>query len=620
MISRIALIGLVLLLSLTGKRRVERAIATVYGFWMLLLVTLAAFNHLDWVNALSLALAVACFAALAWITLRSPSEVLSRLRTQVLTPGLLIFAALALVFAYLTKPMVVWWGDDIFYWALEPKAVWYLGGLTDSLGSLAGNFGKYTPGMAVMQWQALSWGGEFSEPMLFYTLFMSYTVFLLPLTERIRWKQWWLIPPACVLLIALPMLANMLSYSMLSVDMALAACFAFVLITLDDSPEDRLAVASGLIAMVLIKQSGLLLAAMAWIWALLRRQRAPKAGKPAVRASVGTILGWLSPLLVWGLWMAFCSWKGLTGAHEDQTLANLGAYLTGATAWPEAWSRMPGAMWTALTTMPTTEKFLTGLPLVSIPRLYWLALLIVAPWLMVRAHGRSRVAKLSAYALIGTVAYLALILVSFATTFNLEINAYTGEKINNLRLLLERYLSPWILGVGALELAWAAEALSHRRLGVPTRAVAGVAIFAALMLCVNWPTLLDALIPDRYMGVEQNVSVVDRTEETNFWADELEQRAGAVVLVGFSNDAEYIENLNYTYVPARIVLPRQESNDAQTLPQDIRERHINYVVCLDDANELYQAALTYTEDEWLDTYTLYAVQDDADGLMLVYPE
>ena len=137
-----------------------------------------------------------------------------------------------------------------------------------------------------------------------------------------------------------------------------------------------------------------------------------------------------------------------------------------------------------------------------------------------------------------------------------------------------------------------------------------------MVFCVNWASLGDTLVPVGYESRTDTVSVTAQTEETNFWSDALTDRAGAVVLIGFANDSEYIENLNYTFAPARFLLSDEACKDASSLTEKIRNQKVNYIVCLDDANMLYQGASQLTTDGYLDTYTLYAVVDDGVNITL----
>lgn len=609
---------LVLILSVVARRRVERALPIAVCLWMLLLTGFAAFNRLNWMPWIALALlAVEASVLLFTIFQRTPAGFWRDLQTYFLTPGLLIFLILVIALPILCRPMVVWWADDLYYWALVPKGMWTLNGLTDAFGSLAGGFGTYTPGMPVLQWQMCSFYGEFREDILYTTLFLSYAVFLLPLCERIVWRKFWLIPLAAAGLIVLPLLANVLSYTFLCVDTALAACFAFVLLSVYDEHWDPLAVIAGGIGLVLFKQVGLLLGFGALALALLRH-----GGRKADNR-VGTarvLLCWLAPVLTLALWLLTCNGVGLAGSHDENTLQNLLAMAQGTFQWPADWKLMPSALWYGLTRWPTTERLLTALPLISMPKLGWLVLLVAAPWLQVRTQGVRHALRLSLFALGLTAAYLLFILFSFATTFNHEIASYTGENINNISLLLERYLAPLLLGLGALELFEVFRALRVPRVTQLRSTGFAAALLLGCVLLVDWGSLRDTLYPNGYMNREDIYAVADQTEETNFWADTLTDRKDAVILIGFSNDAEFVGNLGYTFAPARFELPVSHSDDPDRLSDDIRNRSITQVVCLDDANDLYTGAALLTEDGFLDTYTLYAVEDDGSTVTLLSME
>lgn len=613
MLSLLAMIGLVLFFCVSANRRFEVALPTVFCLWMLLLTALAAMNALYLLDRISVGILVLVILAFLYLMLRDKeNKLLRRAWRNIFTPGLVVFLILAVVLYYLCESMVVWWADDVFYWALEPKGLWYLGGLSDSLGSIVDGFATYTPGMPVMQWQVLHFFNDYSESLLYYTLYLSYAIFLLPLTSKLTWRQWWAIPLLCVALIALPLLGNALSYTFLGVDTALASCFAFVLIILRREPRDRLALLLGLCGLVLIKENGILLCLLALIFALMER-----GNKSNHQVSPnGAWYCWFAPLFTIGAWAAFCLWKGYKGAGDGYTLGQLTAVVNGTYQLPASWNLMPASLWYAITHMPSTVRLLTALPLVAIPKLGWIVLLNLFPLALIPACGRKPMIRLSLFVFIGSVCYLGLILLSFAITFNREIAAYSGENVNNLSLLLERYLAPLMLGIGALELWLAMEALLEKKLTKIGKTGVVTTLSLVLILCFNWGSLGDTLWPAGYESRADTISVTAQTEETNFWSDALQDRVGAVVLIGFGNDSEYIENLNYTFAPARFLLPDERSGDAVSLKEQIRERKANYIVCLDDSNELYQGASQLTQDGYLDTYTLYAIVDDGENISL----
>ena len=620
MVSLFALIGLVFMVCVIGQKRIERVLPAVLCLWMLPLTVLAALNKLAWVDALSVGMLVAQAVVLILWLLRVKLPVLGqRIRTYLLTPGFAVFLILAGVLYYCCEPMVVWWADDVFYWALEPKALWYLGGFTDSLGSLAGVYATYTPGMPLIQWQFMHFVGEYRESILYYALFLSYCIFLLPLCERITWKQWWAVPIAAVSLIVLPLLSNALAYTFLSVDTALAACFAFALLTVNEDKPDPFALVCALCGLTLLKQVGIFLCALVLLFAWLRHRADQKQPTLPVQGAVSfgkLALWWVFPAATALGWVVVCSVVGLSGVHAENTVSGIASVFSGQFQLPPNFDVMPAAFWYALTHAPTTERLLTALPLIPLSKLVCLLLLFGATLLLARIHGKQQLSKLLVFALLATVFYVLLILGGFAFTFGSEIASYSGAKVNNLSLLLERYLSPLMLGVGSLVFYYVLAALLDAKRSLVKRALTGGILLILTVFCVNWASIGETLLPSGYQTREDTLSVADFTAESNFWADSLDCAKDTAVLVGFSNDSVFMSDLNYTYAPARMLLPIRYKGDVEKLISDLRNRHADYIVCLDDANDLYNTALELTPDQYLDTYTLYKVLDDGDTVTL----
>ena len=255
----------------------------------------------------------AIFAAGALALRRlSARELATRFAKNVLTPGALCFAGLCALFLWASSPMVVWWGDDSGYWALEVKSLWAYGGLVGADRHLALSFGTYPPGVQLLQWWAMHALGQWSEPALYATLFITYAALLLPLLERVRWKRCWLVPFAFAGVLAFPYWGSVLSYVILSVGLALCA-------------------------MVLIKQSGAFFAALAIVFMLVM-----KRGRGLSRS--GIWLSLLSPALVFASWTLFCRAAGLTSYHTSTLGNTLSGILSGTFTLPDGAGQVAPAM------------------------------------------------------------------------------------------------------------------------------------------------------------------------------------------------------------------------------------------------------------------------------------
>lgn len=243
MLQWIAFLAVVCALSVALNRRFERVLAPALCGLMVLLYVLAiprVLSWVDWIAPVLLALTVA--SAIAALALRklTPRALVARFAKNVLTPGTLCFACLCALFVYASEPMVVWWTDDAGYWALEVKSLWHYGGLVGADQHLALYYGTYLPGMQLIQWWAMHAFGQWSEPVLYSSLFITYAAFLLPLFDRVSWRRWWILPFVLAGMVTFPLWGNALSYIVLSVDTALAVCFGYALVRIWKlEPNDR---------------------------------------------------------------------------------------------------------------------------------------------------------------------------------------------------------------------------------------------------------------------------------------------------------------------------------------------------------------------------------------------
>jgi len=397
------------------------------------------------------------------------------------------------------------------------------------------------------------------------------------------------------------------------VDTALAACFGFVLIAISDDSHDFLTISSGLCGMVLLKQSGLILCGMAFAFSLWGRN-----GRRTLKGSYGKgTLCWLSPLFIWASWMLLCKWKGLYGIHAERTFGNLVAMLTGNIQMKETWDLMFLSFRHALIHLPTTEKLLTAVPCLPLPKLIWILLLIGFPLLLRRFHGSKPMLRLNIFSALCFIFYLVLLLGSFFTTFYNEVHIYSGVRVNNFSLLLERYLAPPLMGVGMLELWLAAEFLLSTEFQAKQKFLTAGILAALFIFCTNWRSAGNTLIPSR----QTFVSATQITEDVTPWIRPLEDRMGVVILIGAADDSKSMGEryMRYAFAPARFILSDGQFDDSETLQDRVRTNHITHIICLDEDNDLFTTAAGLTGEGRMDIYTLYAVEEK-NGLILFHAE
>lgn len=621
-----AFLAVVCAICVALNRRFERVLAPAVCALMVLLYALAVPCRLAWVDGVAIAaLALtAAFAVGALLSRRiTPKQLLTRLLRNVLTPGALCFAGLCVLFIWAGGPMVVWWGDDSGYWALEAKSLWAYGGLVGADRHLALSFGSYPPGVQLLQWWVMRALGQWSESALYATLFITYAAFLLPLFERMRWKRCWLAPFAFAGALAFPYWGSVLSYVILSVDTVLALCFGYALVRIWRlEPGDRAGLwAEGLslCALVLIKQTGLLFAALAIVFLLLM-----KRGRGLPRS--GVWLCCLSPALIWASWQIFCRAAGLTGYHASTLWSALGGLLDGTFVLPDGAGQAAPAILKALF-QPVVNSGAFVPRLVSdvtapAPLSLGVRLLMAAalPLCLSRCNPPRDMVRISLFSLAATVMYALVIYAGFFTVFLKEFSTYVQADLSNMALLLERYFAPLTLGLGMLAAELVIEAFPGKlaRLWKPLPALALAAFTAMLALTVNWHALAETLIPSRYIQYDEALGVEGETYMDHYWGEALAGYEGARVLAGFEPNSSFLDLLNYTFAPARFFCPDWEDLEStEALCARLTADGITHLIYFDDTSALYELALPLAADGELYSWTLYEVaQDEAGGLVL----
>lgn len=605
--------------AVAARRRVERVLPMGMGALMLLLTALAVFQKLSWMRAVEwVALAAGAGLGLTLLLTRRLTlrELACRIGRYVLTPCFFCFVILCAAFAWVTQPMTVCWRDDLVHWALSVKSLWHFGGLVDAGRNLNPFFGTYLPGMSLWQWWWMNALGQWHEGTLYAALFVSYVIFLLPLFSAMRWRHAWFLPVALLVLLVFPNWGNAVSYTSLSVDTALALAFGYTLMCVYELQRGGAScgtgyadVALGMCSMVLIKQIGLLFAAMALaLLAVLSASRQRRGVKLWLCAA--------SPFAVQVGWSAFCRAAGLSGFHTSSLWVHISAMLSGTYVPPEGWDGVAPALWQAITRPFTDEILFDTYPPVMLPKLLTMLALTALPLLLSRAGVRQG-KKTAAFAAVALTGYLLVQFASFFTVFYPETLNYTHQASDSMGLLMERYLSPLIMALAMLEIRMALDVLPilRRRFGTPVLAAAAAGLLGLMCLTNNWYVMRNLLIPSHYLELEQAYGAEERVRsDHDFWAEAVDGDGSARVLVGLEPDSDFIKNLNYAYAPAHFEAPSASFlADSRQLAEWLVNNSITHVVLFDDGHMLHAPASELEESGYLYPWSLYEVCQDPDG-------
>lgn len=95
----------------------------------------------------------------------------------------------------LVKDKAALWWDDINYWAVDAKALYYNGGFAGKYGNVAPEFGDYPPALQLFKWFFLHLSPNvFREGLLFGAYHCLNLIYMLPLLKRIpKNKPWFLV-------------------------------------------------------------------------------------------------------------------------------------------------------------------------------------------------------------------------------------------------------------------------------------------------------------------------------------------------------------------------------------------------------------------------------------------
>ena len=618
------LLCLLLLELITIVRRPFETVLPLYtGALLLLCYGLAMFQALQWFTPILAALAVVGLVIGAFTFVRKGFRAQGVLLLRnVITPAFPTFLLLYILFAVAAAPHRVMHTDDIYVWAVQPLSIYAHHGLVDSFLHLSPRFMDYMPGMHLVEWIGLTLHGEWSEGVLFQWLWLFYLIFLLPLMSRCTWKKAWQIPLYLLGFLLLPAVFDTDAYQFLRVDVALGICLGYTMAQawrFATEPESRrfhgVALALGLSTLVLIKQPGIGWAMIPVLMTvLLRRDAAP--GKRLRQTALMAAL----PLLMFGSWLLFCRLKGLTGTHSDRLARSVEQAATG---------QLPSLSDLGMVTATVLRSLFSGALNITagnivIPQIVWFAGVLCAVFLLYRFGKVERsVFRRSVIALcIGYLVFLLVFIIAIMTSFWSDYSATMDEgTLASLISNINRYGCPLWYALTILSLHITLNT-TGQPLVTQTARLSGIArralsvLLAALLLCsVPWIVLRDNLIPGRY-SVNPSSEEIDTLAANSFWREDFNQ-PNAIVLLASDSYPYNRAWLQYALAPVKLIMPYETQWSEDQFRQFLSASHIGYFVSEGTENALYQLATDFSEDGYLETYTVYAVQWEGDSVRLV---
>lgn len=598
-----AFLGTAVLLCVRLRQSIARTLPLTICLMMPALLILAMLGRLGWTDGLAVLLLLLFAARLAVWFRKTPKGfalAVHFLQQYVLSPALLCFVMLVLFWTFGSRNRAVLDYDEYSYWATQVRSLFMSNGLVRGTRSCCVKHAAYTPGMQLVEWWFMHLNGVWHEGTLYTAAFLTNSLFMLPLAERIRWKQWWRAPLYAIGIIALPTVFTGYAYSFLGVDTTQGMLFGLMLYTIWNSPEERhtpFVLGAQMTAMALIKQSGVLWALFALSLGLLlstQRRRMLRA-LPA-------------PLAALGIWLLYCRAMGLHSVHF-QTLGSGDGEL-----WANTLSVWRGTLKILLMRPLSMNGAWGGMrPLAGIPPV---ACMVILCLLVrgVRHIGSEKRKRTALWMAAMFAAFVILLAIGFPTLFAPELYRWARNR-QYLWEIIDRYMIPVFYGAGYLTAAIVLREPAGRR---PSRklSICKGGMCVALLLCINWQTLL-CLTPQGYASRFPTDNGTELMREGLDWYRQIERPQDSRLLTTDAMTSSY----GYALVPLSIVrVPSfpQGHAFAETVREWIEQQDATHLLIPEASDETRRVLETAFDCE-IEPDRLYLINRETDPYSLNDP-
>lgn len=265
-----------------------------------------------------------CYLFFIYKFIKSTKDIRKNVLKNIFTPGLLIFIIVFCAITIITRGRFVLLWDELRLWGAYPKILYYDGSL--QLGNniqLMSKMQSYEPGVPLFQFLFAKSAGYFAESNLFLAYALLGVTIFLPITKKITWKKWYLIPIYSFLVFMIPLALNnsnldyLTYYNTLFVDPMLGVYFAYTLYLAYTSTIDKkyklLLFTLGVCTLTLLKDTGIVFATCSCIAFIINSIINMKKNKEKISLKY-IFIPIISIILVFG------SWKLVQRKYELQNM------------------------------------------------------------------------------------------------------------------------------------------------------------------------------------------------------------------------------------------------------------------------------------------------------------
>lgn len=254
--------GITFFLMLLLNRRFEEVLALTFGMVFVYLYIFGVFEQLEFgVQSLYLiGMLMAVGAPLFAVYKR-------RKLSDMISPGMIAFWALFLLYFILDRNVVAGKADDLNHWQLAVRDMWYFDSYPFHPGSTLYVM-RYTPGFATIEYLFLCLYGTYREGIILLACHTIGFVMLSVFYTKVNWKQCHKVIPLTALIAGFPLLIYQSHYGILYVDAYLGIIGAYLLIcyfTEEHNLFNILRITFGSILLIMTKEMGLAIAGTVYL-------------------------------------------------------------------------------------------------------------------------------------------------------------------------------------------------------------------------------------------------------------------------------------------------------------------------------------------------------------------
>lgn len=254
--------GITLMIGLCHNKTFEETLGISFGVVFLYIYIWGCFEKLEFgVQSLTV------IAMLAALVVPAYAQIKGKKITQLITPGMVGFWCLFLIYFILDRNVVAGKVDDLNHWQLCVRDMWYFDSYAFHPGSTVIAM-RYTPAFATIEYFFLYLYGAYREGIILLACHTIGFAVLSVLYSKISWRQCHKIIPVTGLITGLPLLIYQSHYGILYVDAYLGMIGAYLLIcyfTEKNSSFNVWRITLGSILLIMTKEMGLAIAGTVYL-------------------------------------------------------------------------------------------------------------------------------------------------------------------------------------------------------------------------------------------------------------------------------------------------------------------------------------------------------------------